>query len=361
MVYGTFDGRQMFTARELTVSPGGSCTIKDSGAYGLVSTEGRGTIEKLEIDTPAYIRYGQVTRDEVFVADKKAKEGVTFKNTGTDPFVSLRYYGPRRPRRPAGGRRPPQGTLRARMMATETVEAKSVVDSGEQRFCLEDVSWEQYVQIDDALADLAGLRMIYIDGSLTPSTLPRRHDWFEDCLDKIVVVVALHCGIEQEVAGSATLRAEGEKVGLEGDRTYYFGPHAEIMRGPIDIDLSTQPPPDLAIEVEVTHPAEKAIATYARIGVPELWRYDAPRKTLTFLLLGAGGAYEPALRSRCLPALGPDDVLAQVRLAELKRPPFLGGSPSSTTGPARRSSPGWSRADRWTTGRRPSPTTCPRT
>jgi hypothetical protein len=94
IVYGTVDGQQLFSARELTVYPGGSTTIKDAGAYGLVSTQGRGTIGKLEIDTPVFIRFGEVTKDEVFVADKKAREGVTFKNTGSEPFVSLRYFGP---------------------------------------------------------------------------------------------------------------------------------------------------------------------------------------------------------------------------------------------------------------------------
>jgi hypothetical protein len=94
IVYGTVDGQQLFTARELTVYPGGSATIKDPGAYGLVATQGRGTMGKLEIDTPVFIRYGQMTSDEVFVAEKKAKEGVAFKNTGTEPFVSLRYFGP---------------------------------------------------------------------------------------------------------------------------------------------------------------------------------------------------------------------------------------------------------------------------
>ena len=94
IVYGTFDGKQVFSAKELTVYPGGSATIKDSGAYGLVATQGRGTIEQLEIDTPVFIRFGEVTKDEVFVADKKAKEGVAFKNTGSEPFVSLRYFGP---------------------------------------------------------------------------------------------------------------------------------------------------------------------------------------------------------------------------------------------------------------------------
>ena len=94
IVYGTVDGQQLFSARELTVHPGGSTTIKDDGAYGLIAVQGSGTIGKLEVDTPVYIRYGETTKDEVFVTAKRAKEGVSFKNTGSEPFVSLRYFGP---------------------------------------------------------------------------------------------------------------------------------------------------------------------------------------------------------------------------------------------------------------------------
>ena len=94
IVYGTVDGQQLFSARELTVYPGGSARIIDNGAYGLVSTQGRGKVGTVEIDTPVYIRFGEVTKDEVFVSHKRAKEGVTFKNTGTEPFVTLRYFGP---------------------------------------------------------------------------------------------------------------------------------------------------------------------------------------------------------------------------------------------------------------------------
>ena len=187
---------------------------------------------------------------------------------------------------------------------------------GEQCLVLSGVDWDQYVTVNDAFPERRGLRMIYVDGSLTLLTLSRRHDWFAYQLDKIVMSVALGCGIEQEVAGSATFRREGKKVGVEGDRTYYFGAHAEIMSGPIDIDLSTQPPPDLAIEVEVTHAATKAIATYASLGVPEVWRFDARRRTLAFLVLGEDGSYRPAPRSRNLPLLAPEDVLAQLKLAE---------------------------------------------
>ncbi len=94
VVYGKVDGKDLFSARELTVLPGRSVTIKDHGAYGLVVTQGRGTIGKLDVDSPVYIRYGEVTKDEVFVTEKRAKEGVTFTNTGTEVFVSLRYFGP---------------------------------------------------------------------------------------------------------------------------------------------------------------------------------------------------------------------------------------------------------------------------
>ncbi|SIN96636.1 Mannose-6-phosphate isomerase, class I [Singulisphaera sp. GP187] len=94
IVYGKVDGKEYFSARELTVYPGQSVTIKDQGASGLVVTQGRGTIGKLDVDCPAYIRYGEVTKDEVFITEKRAKEGVKITNTGTEVFVSLRYFGP---------------------------------------------------------------------------------------------------------------------------------------------------------------------------------------------------------------------------------------------------------------------------
>jgi Uma2 family endonuclease len=88
------------------------------------------------------------------------------------------------------------------------------------------------------------------------------------------------------------------------------------MAGPRNVDLATQPPPDLAIEVEVSRSASKALAIYARMGVPEVWRLDVKRGTLTFLALNEAGAYEPTPRSKNLPVLAPSDVLEQLRLAE---------------------------------------------
>jgi hypothetical protein len=95
VVYGKVDGRQLFSAKELTVQPGARCTIKDNGAYGLIVTQGHGRIGKLRVDCPALIRFGQLTEDEVFVSYGAAREGVTFENhSNRDPLVALRYFGP---------------------------------------------------------------------------------------------------------------------------------------------------------------------------------------------------------------------------------------------------------------------------
>jgi hypothetical protein len=95
IVYGKFDGQQLFTAKELTVDPGAKCTVKDNGAYGLITVQGKGRMNKLELDCPKLIRFHELTRDEVFCTESAAKAGVTFENTSeVEPLVMLRYFGP---------------------------------------------------------------------------------------------------------------------------------------------------------------------------------------------------------------------------------------------------------------------------
>jgi hypothetical protein len=95
VVYGTFNGEQRFSAKELTVLPGAHCTLRDNGASGLIVTQGHGTIGELSVDCPAVIRFGQMTQDEVFISAEAAASGVTVENhSATDPLVTLRYFGP---------------------------------------------------------------------------------------------------------------------------------------------------------------------------------------------------------------------------------------------------------------------------
>ena len=94
VVYGRVDGKQLFSAKELTVMPGAKCTIKDGAAFGWITTQGRGRIGKMALQTPVMIRFGAMTEDEVFVTQRAAAEGVEVENTGTEPLVGLRYFGP---------------------------------------------------------------------------------------------------------------------------------------------------------------------------------------------------------------------------------------------------------------------------
>ncbi len=105
IVYGKVDGEQLFTAKELTVDPGATAFVKDSGAYGLICVQGIGRINNEPVTSPKLIRFGELTEDEYFVTEESAKSGVTFTNTSaTEPLVMLRYFGPEvNPNAPAMG------------------------------------------------------------------------------------------------------------------------------------------------------------------------------------------------------------------------------------------------------------------
>ena len=93
-MYGTVNGEELFSARELTVEPGAKVDVKDAGAYGLIAVQGSGTIGPHRLQTPAMIRFGELTEDEYFVTEAAARGGVTVANTGSEPLVTLRYFGP---------------------------------------------------------------------------------------------------------------------------------------------------------------------------------------------------------------------------------------------------------------------------
>ncbi len=87
-----------FSAKELTVAPGETVTIKDSAAYGIIVMQGHGKMGAWNIETPSLIRYGQLTNDEFFISEAAAKEGVKIVNeSDTDPMVMLKHFGPGNP------------------------------------------------------------------------------------------------------------------------------------------------------------------------------------------------------------------------------------------------------------------------
>jgi len=87
---------EYFSAKELTVLPGRSATIRDEGPYGAIVVQGHGLMGTLEIEAPGLIRFGEMTRDEIFVSAKAAKEGLAIRNpSASDPLVLLKHFGPK--------------------------------------------------------------------------------------------------------------------------------------------------------------------------------------------------------------------------------------------------------------------------
>ena len=104
----------------------------------------------------------------------------------------------------------------------------------------------------------------------------RRHEWLSECLGHLVMAIAVHLRHRLRAGGRGDLSPprEGSRAsrGIEHSISVT---NAERMRGWRDYDFDVDPPPDLAIEVEVSHSADDAIAAWGRLGVPEVWRFDA--------------------------------------------------------------------------------------
>jgi hypothetical protein len=98
VVYST----QYYSAKELTVLPGRSATIRDAAAYGTILTQGFGTIGKHDVETPSMIRFGEMTQDELFVTADAANNGVLITNRSkTENLVMLKHFGPGNPDAPS--------------------------------------------------------------------------------------------------------------------------------------------------------------------------------------------------------------------------------------------------------------------
>jgi Uma2 family endonuclease len=168
-----------------------------------------------------------------------------------------------------------------------------------RHFIFEDVSWEYYTRTMEEL-DRSGqhARVTYDRGRMEVMTVGRRHEMIKKAIGRLLEAYADESDIGIEGVGNVTCRRLDLVRGLEPDECYYV---TSVYQGTDDLlDLENNPPPDLAIEVEVSRSMGKRRSVYAEIGVPELWRFDGQRVTVMEL---AGDAYAPVERSRFFPAL----------------------------------------------------------
>jgi Uma2 family endonuclease len=196
----------------------------------------------------------------------------------------------------------------------------TVASPAEQRLLLRNMGWATYERL---LADHLNSSLphfTYDQGLLEilrPST-EREED--NRTLAMLVEVVAEERAIDVVNVGSMTFRREDLQRGFEPDSSFYIG-NAERVSGKVQIDLTVDPPPDLVIEIDATHPSLDKLPIYAQMGVPEVWRLVGER---VIVLLLQTDAYVEAWQSAALPSLTGDILtrfVAQSRT--LKRTAWL--------------------------------------
>jgi len=170
---------------------------------------------------------------------------------------------------------------------------------------LQGVSWTTYQALTRDLESEPGKRLTYDRGTLEIMAPLPPHERYKSRLSRMVEVTTEETETEIASLGSTTWKREDLQKGLEPDACFYIQNEGAI-RGKDEIDLSQDPPPDLAIEVDNTSSSIDRMAIYAALGVPEVWRFEG--ESLTIFCFKAG-EYRSQEQSQVLPLLQREDML----------------------------------------------------
>jgi Uma2 family endonuclease len=168
------------------------------------------------------------------------------------------------------------------------------IEPGE-RVILRNVDWPRLEAILQELGDDRNTRIAYCDEVLEIMAPLPEHEISKESLADLVKILLEELGIDCIAIGSTTLKKLREKAGVEPDSAFYIQNCAR-MQGQLSIDLAIDPPPDLAIEIDLT--SKTKLDAYLAIGVPEIWRYDQGKLSIDIL---QEGQYMAADQSAILP------------------------------------------------------------
>jgi Uma2 family endonuclease len=195
------------------------------------------------------------------------------------------------------------------MAVSETLPRRGTAPSAqfasEPRLLLGAVSWEEYEKFLGAVGKRP-LRLTYDRGELELMSPLPLHDLCKTLFGLLFLAFSLELGIRIKGCGSPTLRRRKREQGLEPDACYYLDSASRVPDFR-NLDLERDPPPDLALEVDITSSSIDRMGVYAGLGVREVWRTDGA--TLQVYKLRADGEYEPCSASPALPFVPLDEVL----------------------------------------------------
>jgi len=148
----------------------------------------------------------------------------------------------------------------------------TVLSPIDRRVIIQGVSWETYERLRADFGDSHATRLSFDRGTLEIMAPSFAHEQPAHLLVQIVEILAETRDMDLIGAGSTTFKREDVARGFEPDASFYIQ-HAADVRGNTEIDLHRDPPPDLVIEIDITHPSLDKLPIYDALGVPEIWRY----------------------------------------------------------------------------------------
>ena len=181
-----------------------------------------------------------------------------------------------------------------------------------QHVLLRNITWETFKALVVALESQPNKRLTYDDGTLEIWMPLPLHERYKKFLARLVEILTEAFDIEICSLGSTTWNREDLWKGVEADECYYIQNELAI-RGRMQIDLAVDPPPDLAIEIDITSLSLPRLSIYQALDVPEVWRFDGEQ--LTFLKL-VDGEYQEIERLLALPLAKSEDLLSLIRKAQ---------------------------------------------
>jgi Uma2 family endonuclease len=191
------------------------------------------------------------------------------------------------------------------------VEPRKRTLTPESRFVIYGLDWKGYDTLL-GLLEYRGVRLTYDRGNVELMTTSQEHEQFSYLLGLVVDILTGELYLRRISVGRMTWRREILDRGLEADNCYYLA-NAPRVRGK-KLDLSVDPPPDLAIEVEISRSALDRMGIYAALRVPEIWRYDG--ETLRIEVLQPDGTDAVSETSLAFPFLPLDEVVRFLQQGE---------------------------------------------
>jgi Uma2 family endonuclease len=179
----------------------------------------------------------------------------------------------------------------------EIARSSGETASPDRAVVLHGIPWATYVALRD-MPENWGLRMTYDHGELEIMSPSPLHEGLASWLGSLIEIWTIELDIPLRSCGKMTIRREALERGFEPDNCYYID-REPLVWDKIELDFDVDPPPDLAIEVEVSRDSAGKMPIYAAFGVPELWRIS--RRRLQVYKLAADGRYVPRDTSLCLP------------------------------------------------------------